>query len=307
MCNKPFKAYRAIEGGLTLDPAKSIDGFKREYPCKSCWACKKQYQTQWATRLDHESHEHEESMFVTCTYNEENLPPDGSLNRDHPSKFIRALRQKIAPKKVRFWSASEYGEPNIEQKLSGHKFGRPHFHQLIFGWKPDDLEPFKDNEGIITYTSEFLETVWGKGFVTVGDVTPLSCNYVAAYTAKKQYGNQKPDHYTTTNPMTGDIIHMEPEFSTGSNRPGIGFKFFERWLTDFFPSDFFIRKGQKVAVPKYYLDKLEFINPEMRAEVKQRRCDSRNARRADNIPARLITKEKILEINHKRKLREAKL
>ena len=103
----------------------------------------------------------------------------------------------------------------------------------------------------------------------------------------------------------GEIIEMQPEFSTMSRRPGIGLAYYERWKKDFFPSDFYIRKGSKIAVPKYYLDRLEESDPEMYQEIK----DRRRAKRRDNwrnyTPQRLEAKEKILQLNAKHKERKS--
>lgn len=301
-CNKPFKAYRSVDGGLTMDPAKSIDGILYGYQCNQCNGCKKTNTSQWTARLANEASEHEQAIFLTLTYDEETLPLDGSLVKEHPQAFMKRLRKKISPKKVRFYTAGEYGKG--EQVLL-QRFGRPHYHLLIFGWEPGDKELISTAGGQFLYTSEIIEKTWGKGHCPFGDVTPQSCMYVAQYTQKKVYGkNQKPEHYTVSNPFTGEIVEMEPEFATMSRKPGIGLKYFERWFSDFFPSDFHIRKGQKIAVPKYYLDKLEMVNPEMHQEIKERRRQKRSENRKENTPERLVTKEEILEINIKRRQRE---
>lgn len=302
-CNKPFKAYKSREGGLTLNPADSSDGMLYDYKCNQCHGCKKSNTGAWTSRLVHENAEHETAIFLTLTYDEEQLPLDGSLVKEHPQLFVKRLRDQISPIKIRTYTAGEYGKNNPAEFI---KFGRPHYHLIILGWEPDDKELLSNANGQFLYTSEIIERVWGKGHCPFGDVTPQSCQYVAQYTQKKVYGkNQAPEHYTITNPYTGELVKMEPEFSTMSRRPGIGFQYFNRWLSDFFPSDFCIRKGQKVAVPKYYLNLLETINPEMHEEIIHRRKLARKLHRKDNTPERLATKEKILDINIKRKLREA--
>jgi hypothetical protein len=51
------------------------------------------------------------------------VPEDGSLNVAHFQKFMKRLRDRIKPLKIRFFHCGEYGD----------KTRRPHYHALIFG------------------------------------------------------------------------------------------------------------------------------------------------------------------------------
>ncbi len=301
MCTNPYIAYQSAEISasgkrpLTQDKSKSLTGIPGEYPCRHCHECKHAYVKDWANRNLFENYFHEDSFFATFTYDEENCPHDYSLVRNHPQKLIKALRQAIAPIKIRFFQASEYGG----------QFQRPHFHALIYGWIPEDREPFKDKEGIITYESNMLEKIWGKGKTTLSEVNMHTARYVSGYINKKIYGQLAEDHYQTTHPITGDIVELEPEFCTMSRKPGIGLLHYQKWFSDYFPNDYMIVKGQRIAIPKYYDRQLEKDNPEMYEQVKHARkiAAKKPNRVSENTPERRAVRNKIHDIKLKRNLK----
>jgi hypothetical protein len=58
------------------------------------------------------------------------LPADGSLDVSHFQKFMKRLRDRIKPLKIRFFHCGEYGDLTR----------RPHYHALIFGYDfPDGI------------------------------------------------------------------------------------------------------------------------------------------------------------------------
>ena len=101
-------------------------------PCGQCIGCRLERSRQWAMRCVHEAQLHEDSCFITLTYNDENLPDDASLNVKHFQNFMKEFRAAIAPKKVRFFHCGEYGEHNgtykHEQSYGLSSLGRPHYH-----------------------------------------------------------------------------------------------------------------------------------------------------------------------------------
>lgn len=50
-------------------------------------------------------------------------------------------------------------------------------------------------KGHLIYEDPVLTDTWGHGHVSLGDVTPASCQYVAQYTVDKIYGQKAADHY----------------------------------------------------------------------------------------------------------------
>ena len=150
-------------------------------PCGQCIGCRLERSRQWAIRCVHEASLHTDNCFITLTYSPDCLPSDGSLNHDDFQKFFKRLRKHIAPKKIRYYMCGEYGE-DLQQPS---KLGRPHFHACLFGLDFDDKQLYIVRDDVKLYTSATLEKIWGKGFVTIGDVTFESAAYVARYIAKK--------------------------------------------------------------------------------------------------------------------------
>jgi hypothetical protein len=95
------------------------------------------------------------------------LPEDGSLDVSHFQIFMKRLRHRVKPLKIRFFHCGEYGD----------KTRRPHYHALIFGYKV----LFKKQKSGDLFTSDMLAKCWGKGHCLVGDLTFESAAYVARY------------------------------------------------------------------------------------------------------------------------------
>jgi hypothetical protein len=107
---------------------------------------------------------------------------------------------------------------------------------------------------------------------------------VAAYTTKKLTVSKQStaedyerwaSRYLRADPSTGEIIEIAPEYSTSSNRPGIGKPWYDQYNSEVFPSDFVIIEGQKMPVPRYYELLLERQNPELFLQVKRKRITDR--------------------------------
>lgn len=231
-CDYPRKMYGAnsAKGPQFNRP----DGKYIPIPCRMCLGCRLDYGMNWGIRGMVEAREHEESQFITLTYDQENLPEDWSLNPDHTQKFIRALRKKVAPKEIKFMLSGEYGGVT----------SRPHYHGILFGLELPDRQPFSTNErGEMLYTSKTLEDVWGKGFVLVGDVTEQSCRYSVSYMLKDTQGDyDKSNPYLVVDPTTHQTQERLRPFSRFSNRPGIGRKGIEKYLKEIFPNNFMVMR-----------------------------------------------------------------
>lgn len=139
---------------------------------------------------------HEVSTFATFTYEDESLPPNGSLDGSH----WRALTKGIGH---RYFGVGEYGDSSQ----------RPHYHAVVYGLDPLDAE-------------RFLSPRWPYGFVNVGyDVSVGVARYLAAYTVKKQNGRDERSREW--------LNGRSPEFARMSTRPALGLpglKMLERWL-----------------------------------------------------------------------------
>lgn len=177
---------------------------------------------------------HDQNCVVTLTYDE--FPKCGLTKTDF-QKFMKRLRKRISPQKVRFLACGEYGE----------KFSRPHYHAGLFGWCPDDMRPFKGK-----YRSEFLETVWTAGFSLVDYCSFDAFAYIARYMLKKITGAEADGHYFDTN--TGE--YRQPEFLLCSRRPGLGRDWLEAFGGDAYPSGTMFDGRGGVTTPPRYFDRL---------------------------------------------------
>jgi len=239
---------------------------------------------------------HEENCVITLTYDDQNLPPGGTLIKKDYTLFMKKLRHSLN-KEIRFYHCGEYaeleediGKPQIESKL-----GRPHYHACIFNHQFDDLEIFEKKTTGDIYTSGKLEKIWGKGFVTTMDLTLKSAGYVARYITKKINGDKKDEHYKKVCEITGEIYPVQQEYSTMSNKPGIGKKWWDKYKGDVFPSDDVIvlssNSYHHVPTPKYYDIQLERENPQLYGKIKERRLHFAELQIKDNTLKRLITRE----------------
>lgn len=212
-------------------------------PCGLCMDCRLDYTSATAVRIMHEKLFHKHSCFLTLTYDPEFLPKDLNLKKQHVRQFYDELRKKIGYSKIKYFDCGEYGNPESDPTLYGDYTGRPHYHCIIFGWCPNDLVFYKHSKDGDLFTSDFLKSIWRRGFSTVGDVTYNSARYVASYVVKKHKGNDK-DWYT---------IHSKvPEYSKRSK--GIG-KSYALKFKDQIKHDGFIRCGKrKYPVFRYYED-----------------------------------------------------
>jgi hypothetical protein len=152
----------------------------------------------------------------------------------------------LEPVTIRYFQGGEYGE-NTE---------RPHHHAIFYNLDLPDLRrlsPARTPDARALYTSEVLQSTWGKGHVAVGtNVSLTAARYVAAYVTKKHWAKDQLDqerHYH------GRV----PEYHTMSRRPGLGADFWQRHHQD-------IKSLKAVAIPgsdrplplpRFYLDRWE--------------------------------------------------
>lgn len=220
---------------------------------------------------------------MTLTFAPEHLPDDWSLDVRHFQLFMKRLRKEFGSG-IRFYHCGEYGE----------KYGRPHYHAILFGLDfPDRRLHEKTPQGHNLYTSRILDRLWPYGHALIGDVTFQSAAYVARYIFKKINGDLAEEHYTFTVPTTGEIVRRKPEYTTMSRRPGIAHEWFKKFKSDVFPRDEVIIRGKKFRPPRYYDRQYELTDPEDFEMLKLKRLEASKAHADDNTPERLAVKEKV--------------
>lgn len=291
-CFKPLIGYRSREvnptgkRSIVFDERKALWGKADQVklPCGQCIGCRLERSRQWAMRCMHEAKMHERNCFITLTYDNEHLPSDRSLDVREFQLFMKRLRNRFGDG-IRFYHCGEYGELN----------GRPHYHACLFNFDFEDKTLWKVSNGVRLYVSRSLSEVWGKGFVTVGDVTFESAAYVARYILKKVNGDAAESHYGAKIDLTtGEFFDKrKPEYTTMSRRPGIGRAWYEKWSCDVFPSDEVIVRGKQMRPPKYYDRLFEHDDPDTFKKIKEKRIENAKKHLDDQTPERLDVRERI--------------
>ncbi len=213
--------------------SKFRDTYPQVVPCGSCVGCRAEQGRQWAVRMMHEDRMHQNSSFITLTY--EKVPKNGELCARDFSSFVKRLR-KEQEGPISFFGCGEYGE--ISQ--------RPHYHALIFGFEFLDRDIGVDPSRPNVWRSKALDHLWGLGITEGGTVTMASASYVAGYIRKKV----KAKDYERANPITGEML--APEFARMSLRPAIGKRWIEKYWEDVYPRDFVVVDGVEAKPPRYY-------------------------------------------------------
>lgn len=213
-----------------------------------------------------------DNVFLTLTYDDANVPL--TLCPADLSGFIKRLRGRIG--RFRFFGCGEYGD----------RFGRPHYHCLLFGASLDRAERLSRE----TYRSDVVADCWKMGAHYAGSVTPASAAYCAGYVGKKfgARGNEP----TLADPETGEYIPWVRPFARMSNRPGLGVPYLTEYGGELLRG-FAVRDGRKVPLPRYYREWLASRYPERMAKLK--RDSARFADEADfdeSHPRRMVDRER---------------
>lgn len=226
MCIAPKLAWRNREGeplNFTLPVPEYAQ--KIYVNCGKCVECQDRYSKEWALRCSLEAKKYDYNCFITLTYAE---APDSVSKRDF-QLFIKRLRKKIQPLKIKYFGCGEYGDLK----------GRPHYHINIFGWQPTDLyfwSKSKSNSEI--FRSKTIEDLWSYGFSTVQKCDFNTVKYTALYMQKfLNYGDREKPFALMSQGLGADSIY---EFDLVKDS------------TIYF-------NGYKYPVPRYFVKKLEEI------------------------------------------------
>lgn len=141
---------------------------------------------------------HQENVFVTLTYNDENLPKDLSVRPAEISRYVKQLRNFGFT--FRYFAVGEYGDIG----------GRPHYHVAQFGFPSCHWGLTRVRKRCCD-VCEAVERAWGRGKIQVGSLEPNSMAYVAGYINKKMTRETDPR-----------LEGRRPEFARMSKRPAIG-------------------------------------------------------------------------------------
>lgn len=280
------------EDGKTISWSQKT--FSKEYPtfqlpCGKCIECRLEYARQWAVRCVHEAAMHEENSFITLTYADKYLKNEKLVYQDF-QLFIGRLRDKIFRETVAknfgpgYWAsltATEKKEFRKENKQLlnethigcfvtgeyGDEKKRPHWHAIIFNWRPSDcIYQYSNERGDRIFSSRTLgpfspdeveecpnwnpRPLWKYGKCEIGAVTFESAGYVARYAAKKLIHGKDKAH------------EFEP-ISKKSSKQAIGKSWLEKNYKDIFNyGECVLANGQSTPIPRYYKKWLEKNHPD---------------------------------------------
>nr|CAI9750418.1 replication initiation protein [Microvirus sp.] len=277
-------------------------------PCGRCTECRIRKVKEWSVRCLAEKKTSRNAWFLTLTYNDDNLHfemVDGFsvpvLEKRDCQLFFKRLRKALFGSKkgdLRYFLSGEYGDSTL----------RPHYHAIIYNLDIPDLEIYKVVGKTIYYKSEFLNKIWGLGYVVVGRCNSRSTVYTCSYTMKKVGFLESPERclqkiidlapfgfsYELLKAYIGAGVLPRP-FSLMSRRKAIGRQYFDdnidgvcEGLPDF-----------DISKVGYYDDKLKEFDEELFDELKDKRSSiaeaaRRQTERALNLPEelRFLMKEK---------------
>lgn len=218
-------------------------------PCGKCCACRIAYRRLWTIRMFHELHYHENSIFLTLTYDDEHLPPNNSLVKEDLQKFFKRLRRRLGEKKIKYFACGEYGS----------RTSRPHYHAIIFG-----LSLGRDDKFTIIdswpYCDWNQESIFRNSF---GLAEADSIAYVAGYINKKFSGDEAIKEYVDKN--------IQPVFRLMSN--GLGKDYVDEFSDDLKRTQSIMYRGKEMSLPRYYFNRLELDTSELQDKAKSLDCD----------------------------------
>lgn len=297
-CYTPLVAYRP--------DLKKTDGcrrfvFNRDYalnpflpqslPCGQCVGCRLEYSRGWAVRMMHEASLWPQNCMITLTYDRDHLPDHGTVIPQEISDYVRSLRDSGLS--LSFYGVAEYGDKNL----------RPHYHILIFGWRPPDCRFVeKSKTGFPLFMSEIASSHWGKGRVIINDMNFQTAAYCARYCLKKVKGKKRHEvddlgllPYEKMNPVTGEVVDILPESGRMSLRPAIGKRWFEKYWRDVYPADRVIVNGRPCQPPRYYDELLRQRDSDLYDKVKLRR--RHKSLKFQNLLKRILKTDSLVRYN----------
>lgn len=294
ICGTKVSKYGVVSPRLVFSPNEAMSYYtgigclslmqrnEVSVPCGKCWHCAMRKRKDMSVRLTHEASCHSDSCFITLTYDDDHVPttcwrkfkdsekmfdrgvgtlPELTLMPRDVQGFVKRLRAHLkyhyGIDGLRYFAVGEYGG----------RTHRPHYHIMIFGWKPTDLKLFKMHNNNPVYLSSLIAKKWKYGFVSVSDVNAAVAKYAARYVTKKFARGIKDEDY------------LVPEFTLQSVRNGgIGSTWFDRYGADACRRGFCTLRCSnslitKHSIPKYYMDRLRKKNLPLWLELRDERID----------------------------------
>lgn len=223
-----------------LKPFRLKDEKGTLVPCMKCPKCIARRISGWSFRLLQEYKVSSSAQFLTLTYDTNNLDELNfkshglSLSKRHLQLYFKRLRKAqrgFIKRPIKYYAVGEYGG----------KRTRPHYHIILF------------NAELRT-----VDLAWNKGMVHVGQVNAATVGYCLKYMTKQ---SQKRNRFD-------DRVN---EFSVMSK--GLGASYLTDEIRKYHSqspeqsSCIIIEGGKKIAMPRYYREKL--FNEEKRKQLSE--------------------------------------
>jgi len=271
-----------------------------------------------------------ENSFVTLTYSPEKLKSP-KLDYKDVQAFVKALRNyrfdylmkelfgdlpqvdlrvlwQLLPKERKDYHFEKIRMGFVTVGEYGTIGARPHWHLLVFNFRPTDATfKYSNARGDKVFSSNLLDSIWKNGIAEFGEVTFESAGYCARYSAKKLAHGRDGEH---------DYVPL----SRRSSKNAIGRKWIEKNWEDVFTSGRLVfKKGDEMiecGIPRYYEKWLQKNKPERWCEyvvgvkskiisqaaakeakisLEEKKCNLRRSARRGLMISKNQTRDKILK------------
>ena len=230
--------------------------------CGHCTACHIEYQNYWRLRAVYEMQKHDWNLWCALTYDDVHLSLQNleyeqdvrfshlgrlgkidSLEKDEMKLFWKRLRKALAPMRIRYMQCGEYGD----------RFGRPHYHAIIFGLSPDHpiFKGFLYVPSRKGYVGHLPQWPFGEFWFSSKPADEKNAAYLAKYIHKKKTGKMKRVY---------EEQNINSEFFSVSNRPGVGSEVIDENAKYFFNHPYVQVNGRKMNMPRYMVERLNDMN-----------------------------------------------
>lgn len=192
-------------------------------PCGHCVACAQDYARTWQARIMCEAEYYEKKCFLTLTYKDAPENP----SKEDLREFIKKLRNKFG-EGIKFFACGEKGSITH----------RSHYHMILFGVDfAEDRKEFTKRGLNIVYVSPLLDSLWCRGFSSIGNLDVASAGYVSKYCDKKKISRMDE----------GEFVIMSR---------GLGKKYVLDHKDEILNSDYLYFNGNQFKIPRYFLIQL---------------------------------------------------
>lgn len=152
------------------------------FGCGQCDPCRSNKRRQWAARILMEAKGYSENCMLTLTYDDQFVPTREDGRRELVPRdlelFLKRFRERIKPRRIRFFGCGEYGTETW----------RPHYHLAVFNypncvWGQSTYN--QRNRGDCCVNCDIVRDTWDRGNIFCNELNDHTAQYVAKYVTKK--------------------------------------------------------------------------------------------------------------------------